>query len=239
MLSDNGTQFCGAAKIMQKDLANWSTPEVRQSLADNGVDWKFITPAAPQHGGLWEAAVKAAKRHLVRVVGNEKLSYTQLMTLLIRVEACLNSRPLIAIHDDPETGTAVTPGDFLIGRPLLSRVHPLIDQAVPDNRLQYYQRLQKMMQHFWDRWSKEYLCELQTRNKWKMPQENVKAGDVVILMEDNLPPNSWRIGRITETHPGPDSLVRSATMNVIMPGGGRHQIKRPVQKLCRLLESES
>lgn len=212
---------------------------MKQSIADCGVEWNFITPAAPHHGGLWEAAVKSPKKHLVRVVGKEKLLYTQLMTLLIRIEACLNSRPIVAIHDDPDSGTALTPGDFLIGRPLVSRAHPQVDRDVPDNRLQYYQRLQRMMQHFWNRWSREYLSELQTRTKWKSPQENVKVGDVVILMEDNLPPNSWRIGRVAATHPGPDSLVRSATMDVIMPGGGRHQMKRPIQKLCRLLESES
>lgn len=66
-----------------------------------------------------------------------------------------------------------------------------------------------------------------------------KGGDVVVIMEDNLPPNTWRIGRITATHPGPDSLVRSAIMDVVMPGGGKHAMKRPVQKLCRLVEAES
>lgn len=98
LVSDNGTQFVGAVKIIKDHLAKWTTPDVKQHPADYGVDWKFITPAAPHHGGLWEAAVKSAKKHLLRVVGNQSMRFGQMMMLLTRIEACLNSRPIMATN---------------------------------------------------------------------------------------------------------------------------------------------
>lgn len=91
-------------------------------MADNGTEWKFITPAVPFHGGLWEAAVKSTKKHLLKVVSQRVLTYNQLATMLVKIEGILNSRPLIALHDDLESGLALTPAHFLVGRPILGLV---------------------------------------------------------------------------------------------------------------------
>jgi len=56
--------------------------------------WHFNPPAAPHFGGLREAAVRSAKRLLTRVVGSHVLTYEEFSTVLCRVEAVLNSRPL-------------------------------------------------------------------------------------------------------------------------------------------------
>lgn len=236
LLSDNGTQMVGAARIMRQDLQAWRGVDVQQVIADQGVDWQFITPAAPHHGGLWEAAVKSAKKHLLRVIGKQSLPYDSLQTLLVRIEACLNSRPLTVIYDDPTDGEALTPGHLLIGRPLITRPGTP-DPDVPSNRLKHHQLLQRMLAHFWKRWSKEYLVSLQARQKWTSPKENIKVGAVVAVMDDNLPPSSWRTGQVVALHPGSDDLVRTVTLNVVMPGNKTiHQIKRPIQKLCSLFE---
>lgn len=70
----------------------------------------------------------------------------------------------------------------------------------------------------------------------------MEIGDVVVIIEDNLARSEWRMGRVSDVHPGPDGLVRSATVDIFLPGqGGRGsvtQLQRPVQKLCRILESE-
>ncbi|KAJ8962545.1 hypothetical protein NQ318_000937 [Aromia moschata] len=50
-------------------------------------------------------------------------------------------------------------------------------------------RLQQLIQHFWARWHKEYLAELQSRLKWKSEAQNhIKVGIIVLLKEDNAPP---------------------------------------------------
>ncbi|KAJ8971173.1 hypothetical protein NQ317_013368, partial [Molorchus minor] len=59
-----------------------------------------------------------------------------------------------------------------------------------------------MKQHIWERWSKEYVSELQQRCKWKQTQSELKEGTLVLLKEDNLPPMNWKLGRIMCVHRG-------------------------------------
>lgn len=82
--------------------------------------WHFIPAAAPHFGGLWEAGVKSFKFHFRRIVGSKTLSRTEFATLLCKIEANLNSRPIAALSDDPGDLSSLTPGHFLIGRPLNS-----------------------------------------------------------------------------------------------------------------------
>ncbi|XP_036329686.1 uncharacterized protein LOC118741819 [Rhagoletis pomonella] len=118
--------FIGANRQLQEDVVAWYTDNNQKLLAAMGTQWHFITPNAPHHGGLWEAAVKSAKHHLVRCVSAQTMLYSQMQTLATLVEACLNSRPL---HDDPEDKLALTPGDFLVGSLLLAVPGPDISQA--------------------------------------------------------------------------------------------------------------
>ncbi|XP_036321090.1 uncharacterized protein LOC118735442 [Rhagoletis pomonella] len=225
LYSDNGTQFICANRQMQEDLQAWVNVFAQQHLVAVGTHWKFITPSSPHHGGLWEAAVRSAKKHLLRVMGRQTMRFPELYTLLTRIEACLNSRPLLALYDDPEGGVALTPGDFIIGRPLNCRPEPPLPE-VPENRLHYWQRLQRMLEHFWRRWQSEYINTLQSRSKWTRPEPNIQRDDVVLIRNENLPPTFWRIGRVIDVHPGSDGLVRGLFT--------KHRCQRPVQKLCRL-----
>lgn len=71
-------------------------------------------------GGLWEAAIKSAKMHLRKITGTTPLTYEELYTLLVQIEACLNSRPLCPMSNDGTDLQVLTPGHFLIGAPLTS-----------------------------------------------------------------------------------------------------------------------
>lgn len=231
LYSDNGMAFVGANRYLQEDLAAFQSHYNQQTLAHAGTRWHFITPGAPHQGGLWEAAVKSAKHHLTRLVGSQSLWYHQLHTLATRIEACLNSRPLVPLHDDPEDKMALTPGDFLIGAPLLAVPEPQLGD-VPINRLKQYQWLRKVHQEFWQRWSDEYLSTLQTRNKWAKREPNIQIDDIVLVRHENLPPTHWRLGRVIAVHPGSDGLARNATLKTTYG-----ECSRPVQKLCRILDA--
>ena len=88
---------------------------------------KFIPQHAPHFGGIWEAAVKSMKTHLRRVLGDVKLTYEELSTLLTEIEVCLNRRPLIPLSNDDDGIEALMPGHFLVGKPLtaLPEVAPI------------------------------------------------------------------------------------------------------------------
>lgn len=89
--------------------------------------------------GLWEAAVKVTKHHLRRVMGSATLTFEEMTTLLTQI-ACLNSRPLQALSDDPNDLMALIPGHFLIGELLCALPEPSLEQT-PRGRLNRWRLL--------------------------------------------------------------------------------------------------
>jgi len=89
---DNATNFVGASNPLynlRKFLFNEKTQiAIQKFCAADFISFHFISPRAPQFGGLWEAAVNSAKGLLNRIFVNTKLTYEELSTVL-------NSRPLI------------------------------------------------------------------------------------------------------------------------------------------------
>lgn len=228
LYSDNGTNFTGADVEMQKAIATWSKSETLDFIQSKGTEWHFITPAAPFQGGLWEAAVKTMKHHLRRVMGIQKFSYEVLSTLLAEIEACMNSRPICAMSDDPMDQIALTPGHFLIGGPIRLPI-PVQRNEPPKSHLNLWHHMQHSIQDFWKQWSNDYLHTLQQRKKWRAVQKNVQIGQLAIVKAENFPPTHWALGRITKVHTGKDGLVRSVSIMI-----GRSELDRPVQKLCIL-----
>lgn len=102
----------------------------------------------PHSGGLWEAAIKSIKNHLRKTLGNAALTYEEMTTILVRIEACLNSRPITPLSSDPSDLNALTPGHFLVGGALTEL--PEIDVSkVPTNRLRRWQRTTQLVQQIW------------------------------------------------------------------------------------------
>lgn len=64
-------------------------------------------------GGLWGAGVKSTKYNLKRIVENASLSYDEFETILVQIEACMNSRPLTQVNDTSDT-LVLTPAHFLV-----------------------------------------------------------------------------------------------------------------------------
>ncbi|XP_050340614.1 uncharacterized protein LOC126767040 [Bactrocera neohumeralis] len=86
-----------------------------------------------------------------------------------------------------------------------------------------------LKQQFWRQWSKVYLTGLQERNKWLHPKRNMQLNDLVLVHEDNVPPQQWVLGRVVATVEGQDGKVRVA--EVATKTG---TIKRPIHKLAVL-----
>lgn len=213
--SDCGRNFVGARKEL-KELeklvkSQEHSGKVTKALTENQIEWHTNPPYSPHFGSLWESGIKSLKYHLRRVVGNQKLTYEELLTVVKRAEAILNSRPLTELNSDPNDFQVLTPAHFLTGDSLISLPEPIHDDIKLSHRTKW-QHMQRMMQTLWRRWSREYLTRLQNRPKWWIKRDNVKVGDLVLLREDNVPALKWKLGRITEIHPGSDGLVRAVTI---------------------------
>ncbi|CAK9796167.1 hypothetical protein ANTPLA_LOCUS675 [Anthophora plagiata] len=234
--SDNGTNFIGANNEL-KELHKLLTSKTHQSTVDafltnEGTHWHFIPPQTPNFGGLWEAGVRSFKHHLRRVVGNELFTYEELNTVVVQIEAILNSRPITSMSSDPNDFRALTPGHFLIGRPLTAL--PEYDfRYTPTNRLSHWHYLEKVKRDFWVRWHKEYLNELNHRQKWTQGQHSIKEGSLVVLRDDNLPPLQWALGRVVRTYPGSDDIILIVDVKT---STGTYQ--RNVRKLAPLPQTE-
>ncbi|XP_026826553.1 uncharacterized protein LOC113562196 [Ooceraea biroi] len=124
--------------------------DIANALASNGTEWRFNPPAAPHFGGKWEAVVKSTKFHLRRLIGESLLTYEEFLTLLIQIEAILNSRPLCPLFDDPSDVEALTPAHFLIGSSLATLPEPSLEH-VPTSRLSRWQSLRQTIDRFWTR----------------------------------------------------------------------------------------
>lgn len=231
--SDNGTNFVGAHNQL-KELAKFLDEEqmqidVRHFLCNQKVSWNFIPPNAPHHGGLWEAAVKSAKHHINRIVGKSHLTYEEMLTVLCEVEAILNSRPITPLSSDLNDLAYLSPGHFLVGTTMNGLpCNDLCD--VNENRLIRWQRVEQLRQHFWRRWSSEYLHSLQLRSKWKADRGvQLEPNQIVLIKQQDLASLHWLLGRVQEVHPGKDGVVRTATVKT-----AKGCLTRPLSKLAIL-----
>ena len=158
LMSDNGTNFQGADKELRSMFRAASSfyKDSAASLAADGTDCAFIPSHAPHFGGIWEAGVKSVKHHLRRILGDTKLTFEEMSTVLYQVEACLSNDPLDLMP--------LTPGHFLVGHALTTIPEP----GLPNFELRPTSRwklITQLRDHFWQRWSREYLHVLQQRPK--------------------------------------------------------------------------
>ena len=63
-------------------------------MAAKNINWWFIVEKSPWWGGFYERLVGCVKRCLKKVLSNARLTYEELLTLLIEIEGILNSRLL-------------------------------------------------------------------------------------------------------------------------------------------------
>ena len=235
--SDNGPNFVGAKNrlnnLYQLLTKKEAESSIHQHLLRNRIEWKNSPARSPNFGGLWEAAVRSMKYHLKRVVGPLILSFEELTTVACQVEACLNSRPIIAISSHNEDGiSTLTAGHFLMMKP--PTAYPSDPSPMKEPNLSTkWKMCQAIIQHFWNRWHHEYLQTLQARTKWNKIQPNLQEGDIVVLKEDKLFTCHWPIAKIIKTYPGSDGLVRVALIKT-----ATSTYKRPVNKLALLHREE-
>lgn len=104
------------------------------------------------------------KSHLFKTLGNVSLRFEELYSVLVRVQVIINSRPITQLSADPSDLTALMPGHFLTGD--IFNVFPEKDvTAVPTNRLTRWRKVTQFTQQLWQRWRRDYLSQLQTRDK--------------------------------------------------------------------------
>ena len=239
IVSDNGATFKSAAKVIQSIMKH---SEVQQYLSDVNLRWSFNIERAPWWGGFFERMVQLLKRCLRKMVGQSRLTYDELLTSVTEVEMILNSRPLTYISasdmDEP-----VTPSHLILGKRLMTlpdyfALTDSEDYSPDSSRLTLTKRLRYLgtvLEHFWNRWKKEYLLELRDSHRYYSTKDTspIAVGDVVIVY-DEAPRGMWKLGLIDRLIRGRDKQIRGAVVRVRSGQGSFAFLKRPVQRLYPL-----
>ena len=142
----------------------------------HSIEWLFIPSRSPNFGGLWEAAVKSMKDHLRRVMGNSILTYEEMTTILCQKEQVLNTRPLMALTNNPDDIFALTPSMLVNGSRLDAIPQPCLQKMdVCGHPAKQFCALQQLLSQVWKRWASEYVALLQPRGKWRQERANLSA----------------------------------------------------------------
>jgi hypothetical protein len=157
-----------------------------------------------------------------------------LHTLLCEIEAVLNGCPITMASDDPLDLEAPTPNHLLLLRCKPNWPPGLFskDDVYAKRRWRHVQYLANL---FWHRWVKEYLPQLQEQQKWLFPKRNLQIDDVVIIVDEASPRNSWSLAKVVETFPDRRGFVRKARVRTRTG----NVLERPTTKLCLMLEKDT
>ncbi|XP_057694568.1 uncharacterized protein LOC130917316 isoform X2 [Corythoichthys intestinalis] len=227
---DQGTNFIGA----RNELLTQATQEKVKSL---GISFVFNPPASSHMGGVWERQIRTI-RNVLRAILDEsasRLDTSSLRTFMYETMAIVNSRPLtVECLNDPVGPEPLTPNHILTMKSTV--ITPPPGEFVKEDLYlqKRWKRLQYLANVFWTRWRKEYLLNLQQRLKWSKNRRNMKIDDIVLLQEDCVPRNQWKLAKVVEVTPGADGRVRKVKLLI---GDSKTVLERPIHKTVLLLEA--
>ena len=188
--SDNGPNLIGASAELSRAFQEMDHIKIDNFFKKNGDEWmiwKINLPLSSSMGGVWERQIRSARAILNFLMKTHGSSLTDesLQTLLVEVEAIINSRPLTT--DVLSDVTRLAPHNPVKLLTMKSKVVMLPPGYItsPDRYCRKHcKRVQHLSNEFWNRWRKELLLTLQNRGEWNKQQRNCKVGDVVLLKED-------------------------------------------------------
>jgi len=190
MYSDNGTNFVGAEREIRQAVENWNQYQIRDELLQTGCQWVFQPPKASHASGLSERLICSTRTALKAMLGESLVGEEVLATVLTEVKATLKSRPLCAVSDDPkDVLQPLTPNHLLLQR-TVSALPP--GTFVKEDMLlrKKWRQTQILADYFWRRWLREYVPALQERQKWHRPRRNAQVGDLLLVVDQDLPSES-------------------------------------------------
>ncbi|CAB4020302.1 Hypothetical predicted protein, partial [Paramuricea clavata] len=137
--------------------------------------------------GFWEQLVRSVKRPLKHVVGRSTLTYDELHTILVEIEAIVNACPLAYVYDDEESNyEPLTPSNLIYGRRITTSPNSSHHEVMSTNRsLTRRARHHKhLLEQVTKQWRREYLTSLceqaSVKSKANGSGSSISQGDVVI-----------------------------------------------------------
>ena len=178
IVSDNAKTFQATEKALNELLNH---PEVQSDLGHMRVEWRFNLERAPWWGGFFERMVASVKDCLRKTLGNARLTYEELLTVLVEVECILNARPMTYEYNEVDD-EVLTPSHLIYGR----RIKSLLDEIMePEDVVseaqcpEGFKYLSTRLNQFWNWWRKQiFRCKARSKNR------TAEVGDIVLVLEE-------------------------------------------------------
>ncbi|XP_055597416.1 uncharacterized protein LOC129747298 [Uranotaenia lowii] len=228
IISDRGTNFIGASRELREALAKIDEERLKVEFVSPDTKWTFNPPAAPHFGGCWERLIQSVKKTMNDFDPPRLPSDEILRSMLMEIEMILNSRPLTDIPIDNDNEPPLTPNHFLLGSSNGSKP-PIVFDNTPITLKRSWTMAQQYADLFWKKWVNEYLPTLTRRTKWFQPVKPIQEGDLVMVVDNNLPRNCWPRGRVIKAVPAHDGQVRRVTVQTL-----KGLLERPATKVAVL-----
>ena len=232
--SDRGGNFVSASKT----LGTIDIKILEERMNAFNIKWEFNVPFASHFGGIWERMIGSTRRVMEGMLSelhSKTFDWETFITLLSEASRIINNTPLWVTSWDSGEPAPLCPADLL----MISDCNNLVGPPTPSSErdlLTYghrrHLRATYLVGCFWSQWERDYLVTLNQRSKW-FRRKNIEEGDIVLLIDKNLPRSLWPMATIYKVNKSSDSLVRTVTLRV---GGSTPRfIERPIDKTISLL----
>ena len=208
--SDNAKYFKAADAALKAEMLKRNT---KLSTYDRiKYEWHFQSPCSGAAGGMWERCIQMVKKSFFKVTRHQTLNYPEMVTVLRKITALLNDRPLCKVSE--ERDQVLTPSMLTIGR----RINPWVDECQQPHRFVTedltirWNLRQQVTDAVWKTFVDEYVVELQERGKWQTKQPNLKIGDIVLVEKPLFKKHTWPLYKVVGINPGRDGMVRSVDL---------------------------
>ena len=159
------------------------------------------------------------------MIGEQVLTPFELYTCLLDIANLVNQRPTGRISNDPDDGAYLCPNDMLLGRATAEVPQgPFKHTKNPRHRVEF---VQKIVDSFWRRWSRDVFPALVPRKKWRVENRSIQPDDIVTMADNNAIRGKWTVGRIIKVYPGSDGRVRNVRVKT-----ATGEYNRPVTKIA-------
>ena len=149
-------------------------------------------------------AIKVA----IDVAHKEKAPKEEVLQMLFaKVEHIINRHPLVHVSNDYADQETLIPKHLLICCSSVVFTSGTVFNGETNIRKQW-KTSEELINQFWQRWVREYLPTLTRRAKWFQKVDNIKTGDVVIIVDSSMPRNVWPKGEVVKVYQGNDGIIR-------------------------------
>ena len=198
------------------------------------------------NGTNFVGAIKALRKAFQEMDHNQISQYLQrrgaeaLHTLLIEVEAIVNSRPMITeTINEAQSHVPLSPSNLPTMKSKVVMLPPGNFGLADAYCRKRWRRTQHIVNEYWARWHKEFIQTLQERKPYRSKRRNFQKGDIVLLKAD-YNRNNWPFARIIETFPDKHGIMRTIKLRLgDAVGAEQRELVQPITKIVLLVEGDS